>query len=44
MKSYMDIQCDNEFTIVHLSVKHREYALTHYFIDTHGFDVDFYRP
>ena len=34
----------DEFTIVHRAARYRMYRIMHYFIDVHGFDVDFYEP
>lgn len=40
MKEYVQ----DEFTIVHRAAGYKMYRIMHYFIDVHGFDVDFYEP
>jgi hypothetical protein len=34
----------NEFTLVHIAAEYRHYEIVHYFIEEHGFNVDFYKP
>ena len=35
---------DNEFTIVHLAARFACYKMVLYYIDTHGFNLDYYEP
>ena len=44
IQSVMYQSAKDEFTIVHMACQYGLYKIVHYFIDEHGFNVDFYLP